>query len=376
MRAQGRRAVKLVFLNLGRRGGGVQLAHGLLAAALSMPGIEPYAIISASAENVGDFRVLAADRLLELQTFRPFGPLGLLTNYPAARQRIRNYLAEIGADAVFCVMPHVWTPLLCRTISGSGVSYATLIHDAVPHPGDLKGLVTNWLRSEATMADLVVTMSTTVADQLQRDKTTPSQKLLTLFHPDYSRGSGSTVRVRLDADAPLRLLFFGRMIPYKGIDLLANTLVELRRRRVPIELTIAGEGELGPSREVFSRHGATIINRWQTDAEVGKLFACHDAAITSHVEASQSGIPALAFAHGMPVVSTPVGGLREQVGHERTGLLARSTTPSALADEVARLQADPALYSRMSSTIAEQAKARSPERFVVALVERLAAGSS
>ncbi|MEZ5910696.1 MAG: glycosyltransferase, partial [Hyphomicrobiaceae bacterium] len=56
------------------------------------------------------------------------------------------------------------------------------------------------------------------------------------------------------------------------------------------------------------------------------------------------GIIALAVARGRPVVTTPVGGLVEQVRHEASGLIAEHATGDALARCIARLVAEPDLY--------------------------------
>jgi glycosyltransferase involved in cell wall biosynthesis len=49
---------------------------------------------------------------------------------------------------------------------------------------------------------------------------------------------------------------------------------------------------------------------------------------------------------GVPVVVTPVGGLREQVIAGETGLVAAEVTARALADAILTLCTDGALYAR------------------------------
>jgi glycosyltransferase involved in cell wall biosynthesis len=54
--------------------------------------------------------------------------------------------------------------------------------------------------------------------------------------------------------------------------------------------------------------------------------------VLSNIEASQSGVVALAHGFGIPVVATPIGGLTEQIKDRHSGLIARSVTAAALVD--------------------------------------------
>jgi glycosyltransferase involved in cell wall biosynthesis len=66
-----------------------------------------------------------------------------------------------------------------------------------------------------------------------------------------------------------------------------------------------------------------------------------------------------AQAAGVPVVATPVGGIRETVVDGETGLLVPSGDPAALASAICRLLDDPALASRL----ADEARLRVRERY-------------
>jgi glycosyltransferase involved in cell wall biosynthesis len=65
-----------------------------------------------------------------------------------------------------------------------------------------------------------------------------------------------------------------------------------------------------------------------------------------------------AMAHGLPVISTTVGGIPDVVNAE-TGILVAPEDTEALAEAMLRLAADPALRARMG----EAAKSRYEELF-------------
>jgi glycosyltransferase involved in cell wall biosynthesis len=123
---------------------------------------------------------------------------------------------------------------------------------------------------------------------------------------------------------PLRILSFGRLLPYKGLDLLVDGLRRLGPR-VDLELRVVGAGpESSVLADLRGLPGVTVENRWVPEGEVGDLIAWADALILSHREASQSGAAAAAIAAGRWVVATRVGGLVEQL---RESPLARLCDP-------------------------------------------------
>jgi glycosyltransferase involved in cell wall biosynthesis len=138
---------------------------------------------------------------------------------------------------------------------------------------------------------------------------------------------------------PLRLLSFGRLLPYKGLDLLAEALSRLGPRA--IELRVVGTGPESPDLDALRRlPGVTVENRWVPENEVGALLAWADALVLSHREASQSGVAAAALAAGRWVVGTRVGGLAEQLA-AAPGARLCEPEPSDLAAAIASLLDDP-----------------------------------
>jgi phosphatidylinositol alpha 1,6-mannosyltransferase len=68
----------------------------------------------------------------------------------------------------------------------------------------------------------------------------------------------------------------------------------------------------------------------------------------------------LGYAYGKPVVATSVGGLPAAVDHGRTGLLAPPGDPTALAEAIEQLAADP---QRFAAAIAADRDATSFDRY-------------
>ena len=303
--------MRVMFLYLGRRGALGQFTLELADAVSRMEGVEAEFAISSS-NKLGPRIALLDMPVLWLDTFEKATPFSVLRNFFPARRRLLEQLEQTRPAAVVALMPHVWTPVLARSIRRLGIHYVSVIHDVVPHPGDATGALTKWLRREARVADLVITLSRTVADRLLTIEHIPPERILPLFHPNLLFGSALANRVR-DPKRPLKVLFFGRIMKYKGLPQLIEALEMLAAEGVHVHLGVAGEGNIAKEAPRLAALGAEIINRWVEEDEVGPLLARYDALVLSHIEASQSGVAATAHGNCMPVVGMPVGGISEQI---------------------------------------------------------------
>lgn len=332
-----------------------------------MPQLEASFVISSMNENVSEFAWLG-NSLLSLDTFN--SPLSVtnVRNFFAGRRRLLDRIADHDVTAVVTLMPHIWTPLLARSIRARGVTYVTIIHDPVSHPGDPTGWVTPWLRSEARLADRVITLSQTVADHMTAGGFSDPARTRSLFLPDLRYGSAQTLK-GWSADKPLRLLLLGRLFKYKGLPLLLDAIEMLRSEGVHVQFGVAGAGDIGGMRERLAALDAEVINRWLDDSEIAPLLARYDAMALPYIEASQSGVAAVAFGSCMPVVAMPSGGLAEQVIEGKTGVMAEEVTARAFANAIRRLAANPALHGEISRSLQETAQERSMRAFIERVIE-------
>ncbi|MGI9659536.1 MAG: glycosyltransferase family 4 protein, partial [Gaiellaceae bacterium] len=150
-------------------------------------------------------------------------------------------------------------------------------------------------------------------------------------------------------DEPPRLLFFGRLWEYKGLDYLIRAQPAISERFPDARIVIAGRGEdFGRYRQAMRDPSFfEVYNRWVSHEERARLFEEATVVVLPYVEATQSGVVPIAYAHRKPVVATLTGGLPDSVEHGVTGLLVPPRDEHALADAVCRLLADSGERRRM-----------------------------
>lgn len=120
------------------------------------------------------------------------------------------------------------------------------------------------------------------------------------------------------------LLFFGRIDLYKGIDTLIDAYDAYQRAGGSLHLVIAGNGPveddmLSKSAEL----GVLWLRRYIPDEEMLWLFRHAAALVLPYREATQSGIIPIAYAQGVPVITSDVPGLTQFVEDRQTGYVCR-----------------------------------------------------
>jgi glycosyltransferase involved in cell wall biosynthesis len=367
------RSVRVLFLYWGRRGL-TQFVLELARTALVTPGIAASISISRQSERFGAFTEFG-DALFPVDTFASnSGMLLAAWRIPLLRSKLRRRLRVDRTEVIIELMPHVWSPFVLSVARAEGVRYVTLVHDADEHPGDYRtNLAKRLFDKSMQQADAVQTLSTAVSARLVTSERLPQHKIHALFHPDLHYGERALHQAPQPGE-PLRLLWMGRIMAYKGLPLFLDAVDLLRSAGHNVQIGVFGDGALGTCAERLSAVGAEIINRWLSGAEIAAILPRFHAMVLSHIEASQSGIAAMAFGAGLPVIATPVGGLVEQIAASGAGVLAAGVDAAELANAVLRLLLDRELYSEVCQRIATSRDRRSMARFVSESVSNAVSG--
>ncbi len=142
-----------------------------------------------------------------------------------------------------------------------------------------------------------------------------------------------------DREVRRRLLFFGIVRPYKGLDVLLRALAE---GPGDVGLTVAGEfwGGLDETRGLIRSLGlesrVELRPGYVPAAEVPELFAAADALVLPYRTATASQNVWMAYEHGLPVIATDVGGFADQVRDGVDGLICAPDDVASLAKALRR----------------------------------------
>lgn len=327
--------MRILVWQWGRIGGGPRYGAELADCLREVPGCEAALSLSSYAEILRGPNPPRCEIPIPLLEKSATGLLRLLL-LPWRIGQLARRIRALKPDLAICAMPGMVDLIMVEALRRCGVPYLVVVHDAALHPGDGRPLQMTLQRALMRRATGLITLSDHVTTALQSQGVANGRPLIRSEHPPRAfRPAPPPARAH---GGPIRLLFFGRLLPYKGLDLLADAL-RLLGPRDDFVLRIVGSG---PDSEALGTlaalPGVTVENRWIPEEEIGELLAWSDALVLSHREASQSGGAAAAIAARRWVVATAVGGIPEQLAGEALARLC-APEPASLAAALRELLA-------------------------------------
>ena len=161
----------------------------------------------------------------------------------------------------------------------------------------------------------------------------------------YDRGL--KIETHLDLNK-VTFLYFGFIKPYKGLDILAESMRLLESFNTKFNVIIAGAGS-DPNLSYFrSQSNCFVLNKMLSTQELIAINKISDVVVLPYKSASQTGIIPTVFLFGTPVIATKVGALPDVVRHNMNGLMVNKNKPEEFAEAMKKLIEDPSLISRLS----------------------------
>jgi glycosyltransferase involved in cell wall biosynthesis len=154
----------------------------------------------------------------------------------------------------------------------------------------------------------------------------------------------------------LRLLYAGRLLEWKGVDLALRAVRAVRDRGVELQFTIVGHGSAEPG---LRRLAADLAVedcvrwlQWLPQLELEQQYYLHDALLFPSLRDSGGMVVLEALAHGLPVICTDCGGpgtiVTERCGRViKTAARRTEDVVVALADALLELSSDRALLKKL-----------------------------
>ncbi len=203
------------------------------------------------------------------------------------------------------------------------------------------------LRRLYRKCDALVTPSQSMVDTLREQR----------MHGDisiWSRGVDRTIfssshrdpewrRAHGIADDEVAIVFLGRLVMEKGLDVFAETIVALRKMQVPHRVLVIGDG---PARKWFANAlPGGVFAGFQTGSDLGRALASGDIFFNPSITETFGNVTLEAMACGLPVVAAGATGASSLVEDGVTGRLVPPGDTDAFAKAIAPYCTDAALRS-------------------------------
>ena len=186
--------------------------------------------------------------------------------------------------------------------------------------------------------------------------TLPQRKVEIVSHGEFAFFAQSSEVVELGVR---NVLFFGRIVPYKGIEYLIQAGKLVAKQIADVTITIAGGGDwTNYEKQIEGDSHFIVHNRFIPDNEVAQLFQKASLVVLPYTYGSQSGVVSIAATFKKPVIVTDVGNFAEMVEHGKTGLVISPKDSDALAEAMIRLLADDKLRKQMGDNAYNLVKER------------------
>jgi glycosyltransferase involved in cell wall biosynthesis len=215
---------------------------------------------------------------------------------------------------------------------GYPIFYA--VHDVIPHGGSEHAIEDFLQAHRIRTANVVAVFS---EDQAQVMKKRFNRIPIVLGLP-FREARDISAPIESIAREPRTVLFFGVIRHNKGLDVLIEGAERARDRIPGLKVVVAGALECDPS-VLDGVRNASLFEfhlRRTTLLERARFFQRASCAVLPYRDATQSGIPAIAYAYGCPVIATRVGAIPEWVDEGTTGMLIEPNDPDALAEALVK----------------------------------------
>lgn len=229
-------------------------------------------------------------------------------------------------DVIYFESLHVWN-LPIMLFSNKKTHTYQVIHEVIPHEGDKQVKMVDLMNKAVCLfcGTVVLRNQVYIDEMLKRYRISKDRiKYLELWrrYPMYTKPVHSK-----------RVLFFGRINPYKGVD----NLAELVRLCPEIQFDVVGRVDTQMEdvvAELAKASNVKINNNYVSDEEMKNYFVNVDWIIVPYNSASQSGIIIDAYKYSRPVIAFNVGAICEQVSDGESGYLIEAGNNQKFAEKI------------------------------------------
>ena len=257
-----------------------------------------------------------------------------------------NFIKKEKFDVIHCTYPfRAFDTILYRFSHKMVMTF----HDPFPHTGEKNFLKEVYRKIAIKMVKRFVLLNQGQKERFIREYCISNDNVLVnqmgVF--DYLN-----IFDKSKHDKSFRVLFFGRISPYKGLEYLCKAFLKVREQIKNAELIIAGGGKIyfdfTPYKNKKYIH---LYNKYIDTPSLVEFLSDCAFTICPYTDATQSGVILTSFSLKKPVIASNVGALGEMVESEKTGLLVEPKDIDALANAIISLFKNPDKLSDFENAI-------------------------
>jgi glycosyltransferase involved in cell wall biosynthesis len=144
------------------------------------------------------------------------------------------------------------------------------------------------------------------------------------------------------SDDEMVVIFLGRIVMEKGLDVFADAIEALAKRKVKFRVLVVGDG---PARPWFGEHlpKDAVFTGQLTGSDLARALASSDVFLHPSITEAFGNVTLEAMACGVPVVAADASGSTNIVRDGETGTLVNGAESDEFADALEHYAKDPAM---------------------------------
>lgn len=223
------------------------------------------------------------------------------------------------------------------------------IHDPVPHIGEktFKKNVINWMYSIVINSYLFYSIYALNQFLVMRPSLHNRTAILKLLPYTYINNFKKNITKQ-----EKYILYFGRISPYKGLDLLVNASDYISQHYPSLRIYIAGKSHGDYNIDIKGKNNIQYFNTYLSIEELANLIQHSLFVVCPYKEATQSGVLMTALAMNKPVLATSVGAFTEYIKPGLNGILVEANVSGIQQGIIRMLTND--YYLKLAQNIANE----------------------
>jgi glycosyltransferase involved in cell wall biosynthesis len=255
------------------------------------------------------------------------------------------------------------TELLLKIFRFTGKKVFFVVHDGIPHSGEEES---NSGKVVYELPTNIIYLSSYVKNQVEQNLKIKKDCIII---PHGLLNSGDLPQQIKKYRKKPKLLFFGRLSQYKGLDNLIKAVESIDEDLFEC-LYVVGKSYPGYQIGKINSKKIIIEDREVDDSEIPQLFNSYDILVMPYSDGTQSGVATLAINYLIPTIVTNVGALKEQFCNDGAFFIEENDVLT-IKNALVRLCEDKELYETLSINMLNVRSTYSWEKFSCRLQEYL-----